>query len=226
MPGRIAVAQVASRADPGRARPELAELGGQGPDPEQEALLADSIGVALLVVLATLGPAERVAFVLHDVFDLPFDDIAPVVGRTTLAARQLASRARRRIQRATRAPAADLDLQTEVVRAFLAAAREGDFDGLLALLDPEVVLRADRAAVRAGAPALVRGPEAVARTFVGRARAAQPALVDGAAGLAWAPGGQPRVVFALTIEDGKIVSVELVAGAARLRRLDVTVLER
>ena len=150
-------------------------------------LLADSVGLALLVVLETLAPAERVAFVLHDMFDLPFDQIGPIVGRSPAAARQLASRARRRVQGAATAPDADLARQREVVDAFLAASRGGDFGALVALLDPEVVLRADAAAVRAGASGEVHGAAEVAGTFSGRARAARPALVNGAAGLVWAP---------------------------------------
>jgi RNA polymerase sigma factor (sigma-70 family) len=158
-------------------------------DPEHEALLAESVGLALLAVLETLSPAERVAFVLHDLFDLPFDEIAPVVGRSPAAARQLASRARRRIQGAATSPDTDLTRRREIVDAFLAASRGGDFDALLALLDPEVVLRADAAAVRMGASEAVRGRAAVAGTFSGRARVAKPALVDGAPGAVWASGG-------------------------------------
>ena len=161
-----------------------------GVDPEQEALLADAVGIALLVVLDTLAPAERLAFVLHDMFAVPFDEIAPIVGRSSNAAKQLASRARRRVQQATTSPATDLTRQRDVVGAFLAASREGNFDGLLAMLDPDVVLRADDAAVRMGASAEVRGAGGVAGTFSGRARAAQRALVDGAAGAVWAPGGK------------------------------------
>src|SRR5436305_2614807 len=162
-----------------------------GTDPEHEALLADSVGPALLVVLDTLAPAERLAFVLHDMFAVPFDEIAPIVGRSPAAARQLASRARRRVQGPAAAPDADPGRQREVVDAFLAASRGGDFDALLALLDPDVVLRADGTAVRAGAPGEARGAVAVAGTFSGRARVAQPALVDGMAGAVWAPGGRP-----------------------------------
>ena len=199
-------------------------------DPAHDALLADSVGLALLVVLRTLAPAERVAFVLHDMFDLPFDQIAPIVGRTPTAARQLASRARRRVQGAgavSGAPARETDAtrQRAVVDAFLAASRGGDFQALLALLDPDVVLRADAAAVQVGAQAEVRGAAAVAETFSGRARVARPALMDGAVGLVWAPGGQPRVVFGITIVRGKIVEIELVADPERLRRLDLTILE-
>jgi len=196
-----------------------------GIDPEREALLADSVGPALLVILETLAPAERLAFVLHDMFAVPFDEIAPIVGRSPTAARQLASRARRRVQGAGTVPDADLARQREVVDAFLAASRDGDFDALLALLDPDVVLRADRAAVQTGASAEVRGAPAVADTFSGRARAAQPAFVNGAAGAVWAPGGQPRVVFGFTITHGKIVAIDLVADPERLRQLDLTVLD-
>jgi RNA polymerase sigma-70 factor (ECF subfamily) len=195
-----------------------------GIDPEHEALLGDSVGLALLVVLETLAPAERVAFVLHDMFAVPFDEIAPIVGRSSAAARQLASRARRRVQGAATAPDADLTRQREVVDAFLAASRGGDFDALLALLDPDVVLRADQAAVRAGASKEVRGAAAVADTFSGRARFAQPALVNGAVGAVWAPGGRPRVVFGFTITRGKIVEIDLVADPERLRQLDLAVL--
>lgn len=195
-----------------------------GIDPEHEVLLAESVGLALLVVLQTLAPAERVAFVLHDMFDLPFDEIAPIVGRSPTAARQLASRARRRVKGADAAPEADRTRQREVVDAFLAASRGGDFDALLAVLDPDVVLRADRAAVHAGASREVRGAAAVADTFSGRARAAQPAIVNGAVGLVWAPHGQPRVAFGFTIIRGKIVEIDLVADPERLRQLDLVIL--
>jgi RNA polymerase sigma factor (sigma-70 family) len=196
-----------------------------GGDPEHEALLADSVGLALLVVLETLTPAERLAFVLHDLFAVPFDEIAPIVGRSPAAARQLASRARRRVQGSATVPEADHTRQRQVVDAFLAASRGGDFDALLALLDPDVVLRADRAAVDAGASAEVRGAAAVAGTFSGRARFAQPALVNGAVGAVWAPGGKPRVVFGFTIRGGKIAEIEIFANHERLRQLDLTFLE-
>jgi RNA polymerase sigma factor (sigma-70 family) len=196
-----------------------------GIDPEYEALLADSVGLALLVVLDTLNPAERLAFVLHDMFDVPFDEIAPIVDRSPTAARQLASRARRRVRGAATVPDTDLTRQREIVGAFLAASRSGDFDALLAALDPDVVLRADHAAVHAGASSEVRGAPAVARQFSGRARSAQPALVNGAAGALWAPGGRPRVVFGFTITRGKIVAIDLVADPERLRQLDVAVLD-
>jgi ketosteroid isomerase-like protein len=194
-------------------------------DPEDEALLAESVGLALLVVLETLTPAERVAFVLHDLFDVPFDEIAPVVGRSPAATRQLASRARRRVRGAEATPEATLARRREIVDAFLAASRGGDFGALLALLDPDVVLRADAEAVRMGATQKVSGARAVAETFSGRARVARPALVDGAAGAVWASGGQPRVVFGFTISDGKIVEIKLLADPERLARLDLTILD-
>jgi len=193
-------------------------------DPEHEALLADSVGLALTVVLETLAPAERVAFVLHDMFDLPFDEIAPIVGRSSTAARQLASRARRRVQGAARPPDADLARKREIVGAFLAASRGGDFATLIALLDPDVVLRADRAAVQVGAPKVVRGAAAVAGTFSGRAQTAQPALINGGAGAVWAPGGRPRVVFTFTITGGKIVEIDMLADPDYLGRLDLAIL--
>ena len=193
-------------------------------DVEQEALLAESVGLAMLVVLDRLTPAERVAFVLHDMFDLPFEEIAGIVGRSVDASRQLASRARRRVRGATGDPEADRDRQRQVVEAFLAASRRGDFDALLALLDPSVVARADAAAVAAGAAPEVRGAAEVATTFAGRARAARPALVDGLVGLAWAPGGRPRVVFDFTTENGRIVAIDLIADPAHLGELELELL--
>ena len=194
-------------------------------NPEHEAMLADSVGLALLVVLETLAPAERLAFVLHDMFAMPFDEIAPIVKRSPAAARQLASRARRRVQGATAAGGADLTGRREIVDAFLAASRGGDFDALLALLDPEVVLRADEATVRAGAEKEVRGAAAVAGTFAGRARFAQLALVNGGVGAVWAPGGRPRVVFGFAISNRKIVEIDLIADPARLSELDLAILQ-
>jgi RNA polymerase sigma-70 factor, ECF subfamily len=197
-------------------------------DPEHEALLADSVGLALLVVLETLAPAERLAFVLHDMFAVPFEEIAPIVGRSPTAARQLASRARRRVQGAATVPDADLTRQREVVDAFLAASREGDFDALLALLDPDVVLRADRGAVPPGASREVRGAPAVAEQaliFSRLAPFAQPALVNGAAGVVVAPRGRPFSVMGFTVRRGKIVEIDILADPARLRRLDLAVLD-
>jgi len=205
--------------------PESVADRGDAVDPEHEALVADSVGPALLAVLDMLTPAERVAFVLHDVFGVPFGEIASVVGRSPNAAKMLASRARRRVRGGAVAPDADLTRQREVVAAFLAASRDGDFDALLAVLDPDVVLRADPDAVPPGASREVRGASAVADTFSGRARAARPALVNGAAGAVWAPRGRPRVVFGFTITGGKIVEIDLIADPARLRRLDLAVLD-
>jgi RNA polymerase sigma factor (sigma-70 family) len=195
-------------------------------DPEHEALLADSLGLALLVVLDTLNPAERLAFVLHDLFDVPFDEIALIVGRSPSAARQLASRARRRVQGQGGELALDADgaRRREVVEAFLAASRGGDFAALLAALDPDVVLRADQAAVSVGALEEVRGAQAVAQQFAGRARFAQLALIDGAVGAVWTPRGQPRVVFSFTISGATIMAIDIIADPERLRQLDLTIL--
>jgi RNA polymerase sigma factor (sigma-70 family) len=197
-----------------------------GIDPEHEALLADSVGLALLVVLETLTPAERLAFVLHDMFSVPFEKIAPVVGRSPTAARQLASRARRRVQGQAHVPDADLATQREVVDAFLAASHDGDFDTLLAVLDPDVVLRIDGGAVRAGLSREVRGARAVAEqtlTFSRLSPFVRPALVNGAAGVVVAPRGRPFSVMGFTIRGGKIVEVDILADPARLSRLDVSV---
>jgi RNA polymerase sigma factor (sigma-70 family) len=197
-------------------------------DPEHQALLAEGVGLALLVVLDTLTPAERLAFVLHDMFAMPFDEIAPIVGRSTTAARQLASRARRRVQATATVPDADLTRQRAVVDAFLAAARNGDFDALLAVLDPDVVVRADRGAVPAGASREARGAPAVAEqalSYSWLARFAQPALVNGAAGVIVAPGGRPFSVMGFTITGGKIVEIDILADPERLRQLDLAVLD-
>ena len=200
-----------------------------GADPEQEALLAEGVGLALLVVLDTLAPAARVAFVLHDMFAVPFDQIAPIVGRSPDAAKMLASRARRRVQGQAPVPDADLARQREVVDAFFAAARDGDFAALLAVLDPDVVLRADRAAVHAGAPAEVRGAAAVAEQtltagdFSRLARIAQPALVNGAAGVVVATGGRPFAVVGFTVRRGKIIEMDVFADPERLRQFDLAV---
>jgi RNA polymerase sigma factor (sigma-70 family) len=201
-----------------------------GLDPEQQALLAEGIGLALLVVLDTLTPAERLAFVLHDTFAVPFDEIAPIVGRSPAATRQLASRARRRVQRQATVPDADLARQREVVDAFFAAAHDGDFTALVAMLDPDVVVRADTGAVPVGAWQVARGAVAVAeqlRTvggFARLARFAQPALVNGAAGVVVAPGGRPIAVMGFTIRGGRITEIDILADPARLRRLDLAVL--
>ena len=195
-----------------------------GVDPEREAILAEGIGLAMLVVLETLEPAERVAFVLHDMFGVPFDEIAPIVGRTPTAARQLASRGRRRVQGRSASAAFDLSRQQQIVTAFLAASRGGDFEALIALLDPEVVARTDPAAVQIGATSEVRGAREVAAMFAGRARAAQLALIDGAPGLVWRQHGRTRVVFGFTIANGKITGIELIADPNRIERLDIEVI--
>ena len=171
-----------------------------------------------------MAPAERLAFVLHDMFAVPFEEIAPIVGRTPAAARQLASRARRRVQGTPQVPEADLGRQRQIVEAFLAASRDGDFEGLLAVLDPDVVFRADSAAQRLGSLAEIRGAAPVAETFKGRARAAKPALVDGRPALAVIMGGQLRIVLRLTIRGDRISAVEAVADAGRIGRFDVDVL--
>jgi RNA polymerase sigma factor (sigma-70 family) len=196
-----------------------------GVDPEQEALLGDSVGLAMFVVLDSLAPAERVAFVLHDVFAVPFEEIAPIVGRTPTAARQLASRARRRVQGAP-VPDVDLDGQWAVVDAFLAAARAGDFERLVAVLDPDVVLRSDGGTARPALVSLVRGAETVAAqamTFRRFTETASRILVNGIpGGVAWAPDGRPFAVVALTVLGGKIVRIDILADPDRLAKLELT----
>lgn len=214
--------------------------GGRGDpgDPEHQAELADSVGLALLVVLETLSPAERLAFVLHDLFAVPFDEIAAIAGRSPAAVRQLASRARRRVQGAAvrgvevqgtpvRGPAPDAGRarQRAVVEAFLDASRNGNFDALLALLDPGAVVRVDAAAAGFGAER-ADGAQAVAVTFSGRAQAAELALIDGAAGAVWAPGGQPRVVFGFTLAGGRIARIDILADPAVLGGLDLEFADR
>jgi RNA polymerase sigma-70 factor (ECF subfamily) len=223
------------------------------PGPEGEAVLADSVGAALLVVLDTLAPAERLAFVLHDLFAVPFDEIGAIVGRSPAAARQLASRARKRVQGTGEGPARSSGAavvgpgmvggpepvdgrdraagrparedgaarRREVVAAFLAASRGGDFDALLALLDPDAVARADDAAVAAGADAEVRGAAAVAGTFAGRAKAARLVLLDGEPGLVWSYRGEVKMAFAFTVLDDRVTDVELIADPARLAAIGV-----
>jgi RNA polymerase sigma-70 factor (ECF subfamily) len=208
--------------------------GGTGPagrpaDPEDEVVLADSVGLALLVVLDTLTPAERLAFVLHDLFAMPFTEVAAVLGRSPDAARQLASRARRRVRGAPSPDrAADLARQREVATVFLAAARGGDLSALVALLDSDVILTADAAAAPAGRPAMLRGADMVARGAVvssGRAGHSQLALVDGAVGIVFAPGGRLQVVLALTVSPArKITAIDVIADPDRLRRLRLAVL--
>jgi RNA polymerase sigma factor (sigma-70 family) len=222
--------------DPPVAGEPVAQPAG-GTDPEHEAVLADSVGLALLVVLDTLTPAERLAFVLHDMFAVPFEEIAPIVERSPVATRQLASRARRRVQearvqepRVQEAGSGDPDAERQpgeisrrrdVVSAFLAASREGDFDALLTMLDPDIVLRADAAAAQMGAASQVTGARAVAGFFSGRAAAVRPALIDGAPGAVWTYRGETRVVFAFTITGGTITAIELIADPEHIARLEV-----
>jgi RNA polymerase sigma factor (sigma-70 family) len=199
-----------------------------GTDPEHEVLLADSVGLALLIVLETLSPAERLAFVLHDMFAVPFEEIATIVDRSPDAARQLASRARRRVQAERTSPDPDVDAQREVVDAFLAAAREGDFDRLVALLDPDVVLRADFGPGREGGSRVVRGATEVIRQALLYARLGldmKPALVNGAAGAVNMRDGRRFSVGAFTIAGGRIIEMDFLADPERLARLDLTLLE-
>jgi len=199
-----------------------------GTDPEHEALLADSVGLALLVVLETLSPAERLAFVLHDMFAVPFDQIAPIVDRSPEAARQLASRARRRVQGEHTVPDADLDTQREVLDAFLAAARDGDFEALVAVLDPDVVLRADLGPLPTGGFREVRGAAAVAGQALTYSRlglVVRPALVNGVAGAVSMRDGEPFSVGAFTVRGGRIAEIDILADPARLRLLDLTILD-
>jgi RNA polymerase sigma factor (sigma-70 family) len=199
-----------------------------GTQPEHEALLADSVGLALLVVLETLTPAERLAFVLHDMFAVPFDEIATLVDRSPAATRQLASRARRRVQGEAPVPDPDLTEQRRVVDAFFAAARDGDFEGLLAVLDPDVVSRADGGALRPQSTAVVRGAREVAAralTFARLSPFVRPALVNGAAGVVVAPHGEPFSVMGFTVAGGRIVEIDAITDPARLRELDLTVLD-
>jgi RNA polymerase sigma factor (sigma-70 family) len=199
-----------------------------GTDPEHEALLADSVGLALLVVLETLNPAERLAFVLHDMFAVPFDEIAPIVDRSPAAARQLASRARRRVQGESATPDADLDTQREVLDAFLAAARESDFEGLLEVLDPDVILRADSGAVAIGASRLVRGAVNVARGALAFSRLdieVRPALINGAVGTVTVRDGRPFTIAGFTIRNRRIVEMDILADPESLGRLDLTILD-
>jgi RNA polymerase sigma-70 factor, ECF subfamily len=203
-------------------------------DPEREVLLADAIGSAMMIVLDTLSPAERVAFVLHDLFALSFEDIGAIVGRSAVATRQLASRARRRVQGAGEREE-ELPSQREVAHAFMAASRNGDLEAVLAVLDPDVVLRVDPVAVKAaaaneakGAPRLVpevRGAADVARVFLGSAQAARPVLVDGTPGAAWAPGGRPRAVWAFKVEQGRIVEVQVIADPKTIAGLEVLLVD-
>jgi RNA polymerase sigma-70 factor (ECF subfamily) len=207
--------------------PEPIARAGEGADPEREAVLADSVGLALLVVLDTLDPAERIAFVLHDMFAVSFDEIAAIVGRSPAAARQLASRARRRVQGSSAVPDADLEGQREVIDAFLAALRGGDVEALLSVLDPDVVVRADGAVARGG-PSEIRGARVWARQavmFSQGARFARPALVNGTVGVVFAPRGRLVRVVRVTIAGGKIAQIDVIGDPDRLRELELAVLD-
>ncbi|MGK3961542.1 sigma-70 family RNA polymerase sigma factor [Sorangium sp. So ce118] len=231
--GRVCLDMLRSRR---RRREELTEISdldqGVAHDdatgPEDEVALADAVGLALLVVLDTLGPAERIAFVLHDLFAVPFDEIAEIVERSPAAAKKLASRARHRVHGAAAAPAADLARQREVVGAFLAAARAGDLSALLAVLAPDVVRRADRVALRGGEETEVRGARRVAEetvTNAGRARFARPLLVNGALGVAVAPRGRLQLVLELAIDGGRVAAIDVIGEPTRLRQLQLAVVD-
>src|SRR5579863_2557192 len=199
----------------------------EGSDPEHEAILADSVGLALLVVLETLTPAERLAFVLHDTFGVPFDEIGTLIDRSPAAARQLASRARRRVRGSATAPPADLTRQREVVTAFLAASQGGNFEALVAVLDPDIVFRVDSTAARGGPPRELRGASQVARGAIawsGGARFTQLALINGGVGVVLAPNGRLFGVGVFKIRDGRIVEADLIADPDRLRELELAVL--
>lgn len=214
----------ARREEPAAAPvPDANQPPAYGGDPAEKALLDESVGLALLVVLDTLAPAERLAFVLHDIFAVPYAEIAPLVDRSTAATKMLASRARRRVRSGGVVADCGASRQRAVVQAFLAASRNGDFDALLAMLDPDVVLRTDRTARRAGAPADLDGAAAVARQFCGRARGVRLALISGAAGAVWAPGGKPAGAFRFTLASGRIVAIEVIADPERVAQLDVVI---
>lgn len=227
--GRVALDLLRSRQsrreDPADDGVDLAGLTGNADDPEDEAVLADSVGSALLVVLETLAPAERVAFVLHDTFAVPFDEIGAILDRSPDAAKQLAHRARRKVQGTDSTSGPDPARQRTVVDAFLAASRNGDFDALVALLHPGVVLRADRMAVRMGSPETITGATSVAAIFSGRALAATPALIDGIVGVMWAVAGRPKVVWDFTVKDGAVISIDMIADADHLACLDIVELQ-
>jgi RNA polymerase sigma-70 factor (ECF subfamily) len=228
--GRVCLDRLRAR----RARPEAAtdaelrSAAAEPPaddDPESEAVLAESVGAALLVVLDLLSPAERVAFVLHDVFAVPFDEVAAIIGRTPEASRQLASRARRRLQGTEQTAGLDLVRQRDVVDAFLRAARGGDFDALLQLLDPDVVLVPDAAAVAMGSLREMHGAVDVATALSGGARGARLAVIDGLAGFVWAPGGTTRGIVEFTVHDGRIVAITVTGDAERIAAVDLVLLD-
>jgi RNA polymerase sigma factor (sigma-70 family) len=232
---RVCLGMLRARRTRREASIDAEDVAPENLTPEEEAVLADTMGPALLVVLDTLTPSERLAFVLHDLFAVPFDEVAPIVGRSPAAARQLASRARRRVQGTEEVPSGDRRRQQEIVDAFLAASRKGDYEALLALLDPDAVLRADRAAVELaaanrgrGAPDLapeVRGAGAVASALVGRATAARSALIEGMPGAVWLAGGRPRSAFAFHLIGDTINEIEIVTDPLVVAALDIEVLD-
>lgn len=221
--GRICLDMLRTRTT--RREQELDVDAADGSDPERDALVADSVGLALLVVLETLNPAERLAFVLHDIFAVSYSEIAAILDRTPAATKMLASRARRRVQNAESAPDADPLRQRDIVRAFLKASRSGDFDALLALLHPDMVLRSDAVAARMGAPRQVSGAARIAAGLRGRAQGARPALIDGVAGAAWMQHGKLRSIFAFTFAGDKIAAIDVIADPASLEQLDVEFLK-
>jgi RNA polymerase sigma factor (sigma-70 family) len=206
--------------------PELVNSQQDGSDPEHETLLADSVGIAMLMVLGNLNPAERIAFVLHDIFALSYSEIAPIIGRNEIAARQLASRARRRIQGAkATADSEEFKRKRELVDAFLAASRSGDFEKLITVLDPDVVLRQDPAFPPVAAWPIVHGADAVAKGFAGRAQGARLVLINGSVGAVVAPRGKLLFVLEIKIEEGKITEIEMIAEQSRIRQLDIAELK-
>jgi RNA polymerase sigma factor (sigma-70 family) len=215
-----------------RSRPEVATGATLDPfidvrddaDPEQHVMLADAVGSAFLVVLDLLSPAERVAFVLHDVFAVSFPEIADILDRSPQAVRQLASRARRRLQGAADGRPLELDRQRQIIDAFLAASRNGDFDKLMSILDPDATFHADDTAIRAGAPREAHGASAVARTALGRAFGAEPGLIDGSVGLVWAPGGRPRGAFCFVLVGGRIAAINMISDPDRVREMEISLL--
>jgi RNA polymerase sigma-70 factor (ECF subfamily) len=218
---RVCLDMLRSRATASQRSDDVALEPAPPASPEDEAVLADSVGLALLVVLDTLTPAERLAFVLHDLFGVPFDEIALIVGRSPVAVRQLASRARRKVQADPAAPTANAATQRQVVGAFLAAARGGDFEELLRLLDPQVKVGPDATVLAMGGIGAAHGAEEVAATFSGRAAGARLAFVDGLAGAVWSVGGEPKVVFDFTVRSGKIVAIELLGNPETLATLEL-----
>jgi len=227
--GRIALNMLRSRKTRSETHmPDPIVDRADGTSPEHGVLLADTVGLALLVVLETLAPAERVAFVLHDIFGMPFEEIAPIVERAPDAARQLASRARRRVQQRKGTPDADMEVQRSVVDAFAAAARDGDFQGLIAVLDPDVVLRSDAGAMQGGSSVEIRGAERVARgarSFSHLAVLRIPVLVNGAAGLVCMLDGKLFAVMAFTVKGGKIAEVDILRDPTRLSQIDLSTLD-